>query len=68
MDKISILMDRGVYESWAKAHPLSSRVAVTIEGQALDGTVSEFAEYHGRFEVRIRLARPRVELAEKGAL
>lgn len=68
MDKISILMSREAYESWAKAHPLGSRVAVTIEGQVLDGEVSGFAAYHGQFEVRIRLARPRVELAEKGAL
>lgn len=55
MDKLSILMSREAFESWGKAHPLSSRVTVTVNDIVLEGTVCEFAEYHGRIEVRIRL-------------
>lgn len=64
MDKLSILMKREAYEEWAKSHPLGTPVAVTVDGLALDGTVAEFAEYHGRFEVRIRL---KAQQTEKGA-
>ena len=55
MDKLSILMNRDAFESWVKAHPLGSQVKVTVNETKLDGTVCEFAEYHGRIEVRIRL-------------
>ena len=55
MDKLSILMNRDAFESWVKAHPLGSHVKVTVGETELTGTVCEFAEYHGRIEVRIRL-------------
>lgn len=55
MDKMSILMNRDAFESWGKAHPLGSYVKVTVNEIELSGTVCEFAEYHGRIEVRIRL-------------
>lgn len=67
MDKLSILMKREAYEEWAKSHPLGAPVAVTVDGVALDGTVAEFAEYHGRFEVRIRLKQASAQQTEKGA-
>lgn len=55
MDKMSILMNRDAFESWGKAHPLGTQVKVTVDETELTGTVCEFAEYHGRIEVRIRL-------------
>lgn len=68
MDKLSILMSREAYEEWVKTHPLGTPVAVTVDGQALDGTVAEFSEYHGRIEVRIRLKRQAwAPQTEKGA-
>ena len=55
MDKMSILMNRDAFERWGKAHPLGSHVKVTVGETELSGTVCEFAEYHGRIEVRTRL-------------
>ena len=54
MDKLSILMSREAFESWGKRTPRHSG-QVTVDETELTGTVCEFAEYHGRIEVRIRL-------------
>ena len=59
MEKLSILMSRETFESWGKTHPLGTRIAVVIDGTAMEGTVAEFADYHGRIEVRLRLGKGR---------
>lgn len=58
MDKLSILMSHEAFTEWAPTHPLGKQITVTVDGLALEGSISEFAEYHGRIEVRIRLKRP----------